>query len=127
MLLKNYDTNARLCMECKEAIFNPLCPSCITREINSWLQQYPKVKKKINGRVDDFVNKNKFLKNKGEKCVVCRRDSVFLCPYCFTEFVLSELKKLKISRSLVREFLQLFNFDFEHTGYYKEAEKLGVF
>lgn len=29
-------------------------------------------------------------------------------------------------REILKEFLQFFNYDFEHTGYTKDAEELGV-
>lgn len=128
MMLKQYYNAAGLCRECKEAIFNPLCPRCLSGEINSWLCSYPSLrilKTKITTKINKLVNNKSF--NNGNKCAVCKKNSAFLCPYCFTKLVLDELKKEGAPNSVLKEFLQFFNFDFEHTGYSKEAEKLGVF
>lgn len=125
MLKQQYhDANALLCAECNEAIFNPLCPKCLAREINSWLYSYPGLRGRIITKINKLVNNKSF--NHGMKCAICKKNSMFLCPYCFTEMVLQELKKEGAPRSVLKEFLQFFNFDFEHTGYSKEAEKLGV-
>ena len=40
--------------------------------------------------------------------------------------VYKKLKAIARSRKAQKEFLSLFNFDFEHTGYSKDAEELGV-
>ena len=79
--------------------------------------------------IKEYVQKTKSIsdkRGKATKCIICKKQRAFLCPYCFTEYVLDLLKKLKISKIILQEFLQFFNYDFEHTGYYKEAEKLGV-
>jgi hypothetical protein len=35
------------------------------------------------------------------------------------------MKKTKVERKILINFLELFNFDFEHTGYSKDMEKFG--
>jgi len=36
------------------------------------------------------------------------------------------LKKIKVNKAILKEFLEFFNYDFEHTGYSKDAEELGA-
>lgn len=111
------------CLSCNESIYNPICPFCLAEEIDIWLEEkrkFSKMRKEIEG----FLERGKKLAGESTKCIRCKRGIAFLCPYCFTEYVLSLLKKNKASKKLLREFFDFFNFDFEHTGYYKEMENL---
>ncbi len=115
------------CLDCKEAVFNPICPFCLAEHIEIWLSSYPSdIRKKILPQINEYIKKTNNLAGKSTKCIICNKKRVSICPYCFTEYVLNYLKKLKVSNIILKEFLQFFNFDFEHTGYSKEAEKLGV-
>jgi len=119
------------CLSCREPIYNPLCPDCISREFKVWISKYPEeIKEEILSSLSKFLEDNSYLKGSSHKCIACGRNNVYLCPYCFTEFLFNLLKKsksTKINKTLLGEFLMLFNFDFEHTGYYKDGEKLGIF
>ena len=115
------------CLECDEAVSNPLCPLCLTRQIDVWLSSYPsEIRKQILGNIREYVKKTNNIAGKSTRCIACGKATGSLCPYCFTNYVFNELKKLKVSRVILKEFLQFFNYDFEHTGYTVEAEKLGV-
>lgn len=107
------------CMECKEEIFNPICPSCLSAEIRDWLVDKPK---KVINIVEKEIEKILMFKTNKKGCIRCDGDT-FMCPYCFTERVYLKLKKEKISREILKEFLTLFNFDLEHTGYSKDMER----
>lgn len=63
---------------------------------------------------------------KGGKCIICKKYSDFLCPYCFTKEVFEILKEIHASRELLEEFFTHFNYDFDHSGYTKEAEKMCI-
>ena len=74
---------------------------------------------------------NKFLekinnKTDATKCIQCGNKRAAICPYCFTKVVLDELKKMKSNKLILTEFFDFFNFDLHHTGYTKEAERLGI-
>jgi len=122
------DFENSLCLECKEAVYNPLCPSCLALQVEAWLASYPykETREKILFKIKDYVKKTNHLPGKPTTCVSCKKAQASLCPYCFTEYVFNLLKKLKVNRIMLKEFLMFFNYDFEHTGYSKEAEKLGV-
>lgn len=124
MLNKNY-----LCLKCNEAVFNPICPICLAQEIFAWLRKLNarrSVKKKIMNITINILNQNR--KNEGfhTKCIICNEDNSYMCPYCFTEKIWKEIKELNIERRIKKEYLTFFNFDFEHKGYCKDAEKLGL-
>ncbi len=116
------------CLDCHEAIFNPICPECLTFQIEAWLSSlsgYPP-KDKILKRIKDYVIATRNVSNKATPCIVCRKPRATLCPYCFTNYVFALLKCLEVNREVLKEFFQFFNYDFDHTGYTIEAERLGV-
>lgn len=118
-------------MECNEAIYNPLCHVCLAGEIKQWLneQKNKEVAKSLNAELINLVKSFQGLDKpniENIKCVACSKNTTILCPYCFTEIVYKKLKSLTKSKKMQADFLSLFNFDFEHTGYSKDAEKLGI-
>ena len=111
------------CLECKEAIFNPICPSCLASQIEAWLASYPSdIRDKIIERIKDYAEKTSRIAGKSTKCISCKKRKAALCPYCFTAYVFEELKRAKVSRIILKEFVQFFNYDFEHSGYSREFE-----
>jgi len=116
------------CVDCHEAVFNPLCPDCLALQVEAWLStisSYP-LKGKILKRMKDYVRETNNLVGKSTKCVSCGQSRASLCPYCFTNYVFALLKCMHAHREILREFLQFFNYDFDHVGYTKDAEELGV-
>ena len=116
------------CLECKEPVFNPLCQSCLTFQIEVWLSSVSSysLKNEILAKIKDYVDKTNNLAGSSTRCVVCGKPRASLCPYCFTNYVFTLLKKMQVNRIILKEFLQFFNYDFEHVGYSREAERLGV-
>lgn len=115
------------CVDCNSTVLHPLCPTCLAGQIEAWLSSYPtSIKARIMHRIREYVQKTANLTGKTTKCIVCGKYQAALCPYCFTDYVFAELKKLHMSRIILKEFLQFFNFDFDHTGYTKDAEQLGI-
>jgi len=99
-----------LCIVCNEGIYNPLCPNCISNEIIAWLSE------KNETLAKEFRKKGFVEDIDGGRCAVCNENSSYICPYCFTRQVMHWLKA-KAGKKIVREFLEVFNFDFEHCGY----------
>jgi len=122
MMIKNYPRAEALCLECKEEIFNPICPECLSKSIMSWAISYPKVALKLNEDIKKYLQKNK--KFEGTKCIKCGKNSAYECPYCFTNYVLKKLKKATKDKRIIHEYLTYFDFDLEHTGYWNEKEML---
>lgn len=103
-------------MDCGEAIINPICPFCLEKEIEVWLNKKSQkeliisIKNKTNNLFKAVKNENNL------KCILCSKE-LDTCPYCYTEFIYELLKKIK--PELVEEFITYFNYDLEHTGYDK--------
>lgn len=122
-MIQNYST--LLCTECKEAIYNPICPLCLANEIKEWLREN-KLRIIVGKKIDEFISKNSLAIGSSNVCIICKKENSFACPYCFTEFMFNCLKRMKASKKVQREFLEFFNYDFEHTGYSEDAEELGL-
>ncbi len=123
---KNYPAVEFSCYECRGVIINPLCPACLTIEVEAWLTMYPDLRSKIMPKLKNYIRKLQSRLTDYTRCIKCNKLITILCPYCFTEVVLKELKVLNVNKIVLKEFFEFFNFDFRHTGYSKEAEKLGV-
>jgi hypothetical protein len=121
-MFKDKNNFNSLCMECKEEIFNPICPSCLSQEMRDWLAGKSK---KVFSIVEQELSKIMLSKTNKKGCLKCSSD-LFLCPYCFTERIYLRLKKEKAPKEILREFLTFFNYDLEHTGYSKDMESLGL-
>ncbi|MEM2932755.1 MAG: hypothetical protein QW622_00885 [Candidatus Pacearchaeota archaeon] len=112
-----------LCLICQEAIFTPICPKCLTKEVNTWAIQSLKGKKyeKLRHEIGSEMLRLSKYDFPSTKCIKCK-GNVFICPYCFTESIYEIIKKskLKNKKRIIEDFLIHFNFDFDHTGYIKE-------
>ncbi len=129
MLIQNYPSNEtqEICDVCSETFTNPLCPFCLTIEIKAWLTLYPTLNQELLPRINKYLDKiNNKITNYGIICIKCKTNRAIVCTYCFTDFVFNELQDLNTEKMILKEFFQFFNFDFEGTGYTKEAEELGV-
>ena len=116
-----------LCSICSQAVTNPLCPSCLTTEMEAWLTMYPDLRNALMDRLKKLLDRVKYKFENSNACIKCDDKKASICPYCFTEYVFRQLKSMDVNHRVLKEFLQFFNFDFEHDGYYKEGEKLGAF
>ena len=114
------------CSVCNEVVNHPLCPFCLTTEIKAWLTLYPDLRNVLLPRIHKYLRKMGSKVIDSTRCFKCKNKRAFICPYCFTEHVFRELKRVNVNKIILMEFLDFFNFDFKHTGYSKEAERLGV-
>jgi len=112
-----------LCLECNEGMFNPICPSCLAREMRAWIESNG-FEKEVGKEVAKFANrvKNEFIDD-GTECAVCKSNQTLICPYCFTSKIYNFLCNLKVKKAILEEFLTSFNYDSEHNGYSKEFEE----
>ena len=95
---------AQTCIQCQEAITNPICPDCIEKEIIAWLNDkapalIPSIENKGNESVTAWVT----------RCIVCN-NKMGLCGHCYTKDVVEIIRNNK-NRMLEEEFVNLFNFE----------------
>ena len=95
---------AQTCIECQEAITNPICPDCIEKEVVAWLNdRYPTLIPSVQGRGHDT------MMNWVTECIVCG-NKMSLCGHCYTKEILSIIK-LNNKRQLEEDFVSAFNFE----------------
>ena len=97
------------CDICAESITNPICPDCIVNEVNEWIILYPKIRKKIIPKLKKYLI-NLENQNSSVNCIKCKKAQT-VSPYCFTNIIEGELKKLTNNWKLIDEFNELFDFD----------------
>ena len=114
-----------VCNECTEPIWNPICPICLANEIEAWLRAgnvSEQEKGIFRNAVNTILNANSELEGESSRCIICREKDDYMCPYCFTEKIYDILKEKNVSSEIIRKFIEIFNFDFDRTGYSKEIE-----
>tara|TARA_Y100000310_G_C20353350_1_gene655447 strand:+ start:180 stop:563 length:384 start_codon:yes stop_codon:yes gene_type:complete len=107
------------CSLCHEVVSNPLCPSCLSTQIEAWMTLYPnyhELKDTLMPKLQTFIHK---CHKKATECIKCKRARVSICPYCFTNLVVKELKELEVHPIILKEFLRFFNFNSEQHRYNK--------
>src|SRR3989344_9041570 len=83
-----------VCDVCSEAVTNPICPLCLSVEIDAWLTLYPNLREDIMPRLSEFLKKIENKLNESTECIKCRNKRASVCPYCFTQNVLNELRRV---------------------------------
>jgi len=112
-----------LCDVCSEAVTNPICPLCIATEIEAWLTLYPNLRQELLPRLSTYLRNINEKITDSTRCIKCKNKRASVCPYCFTQHVLRELKNLQINKIVLKEFLEFFNFNHEVPN--PHAEKWG--
>ena len=118
----NIIENHHDCISCANVIVNPLCPHCISRGFSEWIKSHPELQKETSKKLRHFIHKSE--KTIGEQCAVCG-NKVYLCVYCFTDYLYQLIKEAGAGPTVLTEFLFMFNFDFKKVGYIHELEALG--
>ena len=115
------------CMQCAEPITNPICHNCLSSRILGWLALYPSVKKQLAQKLRDYTKEVNNNVIQSVNCAVCKKNNAALCPYCFTEGVFNLLKKSRVDKMIIMDFLSTFNFDLKHEGYIHDAIEQGLY
>ena len=108
------------CVLCMEAVTNPVCASCLEAQMSVWLNE-------VNpGLVPELKERTKEISfgfNTKSTCLICTKE-MNVCAYCYTEYIFNWL--INTNKDLAKIFITYFNFDLDHNGYHKKAEKLGI-
>jgi hypothetical protein len=88
------------CVECEEAITNPICPKCLGREIKVWLKEkLPEIA---------HITEISPQYGTGTSCMFCGRD-IAVCAHCVSKDIYLEVTALK--PELSEDFISCFNFE----------------
>ncbi|MFT4297821.1 MAG: hypothetical protein ACMXX5_01380 [Candidatus Woesearchaeota archaeon] len=106
MAYKNYEQK---CVICEEAITNPICPSCLERQVVHWVGELKPslipMLREIGESVTAFTHAN-------TGCIVCG-DDMNVCPHCYCKELYDWLKENEHFK-LAEEFLKHFNFELNY-------------
>jgi hypothetical protein len=119
-----FERDHRDCLSCGEIINHPICPECIAKGFSEWTRRFPELGG-VEKKVKRFVKAHKHMNGSSTACVHCGRNSVHICPYCFTEHLYNLIKETGAEVRALTEFLFIFNFDFRHSGYSDELQTMG--
>lgn len=111
------------CLSCGVDITHPLCPNCIAKAFNIWTKKFPE-HRSIKSKLNAFMKFHNHIQEKSKPCVSCQ-NSIHICPLCFTTHLHSLVKEAGLGVNATIQFLFIFNFDFEHTGYSRELDFYG--
>ena len=98
------------CEICNEPITNPICPVCLSAEIDIWSTNYPNLRRELVPRLKKLLRRIQQRTNDAVQCIKCNEKRIFVCPYCFIRDVLVELDGLEANKLVKKEFLQFFNY-----------------
>jgi len=111
-MIQKYITNpSSVCVICSEAITNPLCPSCLSRHILVWAEDKDERIKRVCKDAIKVLRQQsvRMTKNSSTTCISCHREHS-VCPFCFTEAVVSYLRESKLPDKDIEEFKEFFNY-----------------
>ena len=122
---KSYNASEQhfLCDVCGEAVTTPLCPICLTGEIDAWTTLYPNLRRELLPKLKKYLIRIENKIHDSTKCIKCKDTRASVCTYCFTDYVLGELKKISSNNQIIQEFLGFF--DFKNLAPNPHSEKWG--
>ncbi|MBR9691972.1 hypothetical protein GOV06_04240 [Candidatus Woesearchaeota archaeon] len=87
-----------LCIVCREAITNPLCPECLAKEVGEWLRY----------RIPSLAGEFTWPRYEtGVKCIKCG-SHMGICAHCYLKDIYDSM--WEITPMLAAEFLETFDF-----------------
>lgn len=96
--------NSNSCIICKYSISDPVCKSCYVKEMGILLNDL----RLHEITVEIILNKIKSnfpASNLNDtKCILCRKEKVTLCRYCFSIILKNILRELNFTEDLIKNF-----------------------
>jgi hypothetical protein len=97
------------CVICDEAITNPICPSCLERQVMHWVgEKKPSlvpILKDVGASVKTFEHAN-------TSCIICN-GSMNVCAHCYCKEIYTWLLENEYE-VLAEKFLESFNFELDY-------------
>jgi len=95
------------CVICGEGITNPICPTCLGKEIEQWTNEFMPTKTRF---VKDMATISESYTHRGENCIICGKE-MQVCSHCFAKSIYDEI--VEEDDLLGPEYLQYFNFELD--------------
>ena len=106
-----------LCVKCSQIISNPVCERCHISEVRQWLRDLSVgaiPRKLVLEKVQKELTPETF---NDDSCVICGKETLSTCSYCFFLTVARVLKELNFPDKEVAKFLEVFNYRHGHDDY----------
>ncbi|MBR9705672.1 hypothetical protein GOV14_01430 [Candidatus Pacearchaeota archaeon] len=100
------------CDVCSGVVDNPICPECLAKSVSVWLTLYPNLKRVIYPKIESYLEQFEERITQATQCIKCQNKKAYVCPSCFIDFIVGQLKKVRIDSRILDEFQGLFDFDF---------------
>ncbi|MGC9309967.1 MAG: hypothetical protein ACP5D2_04720 [Candidatus Nanoarchaeia archaeon] len=89
------------------------------KQISYWLGDRGVSKKQINLLVTKLKHKYEESMNDNQ-CILCRKQGVGVCSYCFFFDATRLLEKMKFNKRFIRKFIAVFSYHKWYEPYYPE-------
>lgn len=99
----------QLCPNCFEAITDPICNDCLSNHFEYWLGEVDKdatKKTKAMEKIKSLLAVNGLNE---DKCIICNKKALNLCPHCFSVKVADTLRNLGFPTEVIENFEYLFS------------------
>jgi hypothetical protein len=128
------DEEKEKCIGCFHVITEPVCKDCYLRQFKMWLEDGVSNNRFTKDVVIDVKKSFGHESNNESMCVLCGRENVSVCTYCYFSNVRNLLERSGMSEEILEGFLEMFNYylynDNEEKGYfgrrYEDVDKIGV-
>jgi len=89
---------------CEDSISDPVCKGCYIKQIEILLNDLnlPDIAKEIILR--KIKNKFPIETINDTECILCRKDNVAICSYCFSIILKNILRELNFSEDIIESF-----------------------
>jgi hypothetical protein len=105
MVHTNYEQK---CIICDEGITNPICPSCLEKQIIQWIGE---LKPSLIPLVREIGNSVNEFNHSNTECIICK-DEMNVCPHCYCREIYTWLIE-KEHFEFANLFLEHFNFELD--------------
>lgn len=100
-----------LCPKCNYSVSDPICVKCYLMELAIWLNEQ-KITLDQRAKLMRKIRKNLLYDNFSKQtCILCEKNAVSLCMYCFFFNVMYYLKVLNFSDETIESFQEHFNYE----------------
>ncbi|NCN99380.1 hypothetical protein COU62_01930 [Candidatus Pacearchaeota archaeon CG10_big_fil_rev_8_21_14_0_10_35_219] len=96
--------SSNMCTVCNESISDPVCRCCYIRQIETILNDL-----NLHELIEEVILnevKNRFPEGtlNNTECILCRKDNVVICRYCFSIILTGILRELCFSEEMIENF-----------------------
>jgi len=105
------------CVRCSQRISNPICEKCYFKHLEMWLKEHniqSHIKIKILQNIKGINTKENLNET---KCVICEKNTLSFCTYCYFFNIECILSKSGVEREIIKDFRHSFNYDIYHYDY----------